>query len=677
MGLYGDLSYSAPKSGYVDPGVEQFFKATTAIQGKHDTMATGFDALAELNDNLKNTVHTSAADQEAARKIMEASDATIKDAVARGDFANLERELRKAGRDWTSKVTPLKENYKAIQEYNKIKQELGESGIDFKPADNFATYNPDGTQNRFTHDVQKRLEYDVKMRQMMALKADSMPTSLKGTDFAYILKHGSIEEISDDKIRNYAKDVFGAYKETSEYKQQFRVLTELGDNPMDAQTAENTIAKQLLTVGMGQEYKKQDANYMQNSAQADLDKSAAAAAAEQPMQSVWAGIVHKAFTLNPDGEAYTSTNTENLANMMPGNAITVNNGDGTSFKAVNVPGPKILSFAELSPETMYNLNTAEGLAATKYYQEALPLEAKKKELEDRLAAHKKHPSAINDNIGTWATSKSFVELELEKVKNQLNSIGYDENGKDLGYAYRNSFKELRKDVEKINDPSLIKLGKVISNMSIPSRVDESDPKNTVGVYDGQNPGMAIKMIGSISGRDIIDKLNYDGGHLQMGDNEDVKMMIKKGMINLKENEGVDPDKRYEIKYYGRVNINGTQGDDFDRTFYKGSKDFQNNLLGIQKHRADTMTSLTERARMINGLATDAEYGKDESGRTVTFKEIRETASASIKQMASQASASGDKNKASQLNTLASKLDNYKNLTPYQQQQVVQAINSLK
>src|SRR6187399_2124924 len=134
MGLYGDLSLSGAKSQYVDPNLDMFLKASTTLQQKHDINSASFDAIAELNDNLKNTIHRSAADQAKAQEIMGATNSTLNEATARGDFANMDRELRKAGRDFSSQVKPLQDNYKAIQEYQKQKMALGEQGLDFKPA---------------------------------------------------------------------------------------------------------------------------------------------------------------------------------------------------------------------------------------------------------------------------------------------------------------------------------------------------------------------------------------------------------------------------------------------------------------------------------------------------------------------------------------------------------------
>lgn len=139
-------------------------------------------------------------------------------------------------------------NKKQYDVHQEMLRQLGADAVDFTQPFK-GTVNEDGTYNRYTPKVEKRLDYDKQketyFNQIEAdLKQNGYTQDQINQEF---LKSTITGGISDSKIGNYLKQALKRHKTTSEYDQEKRALIRDG---YSEQEADIQIEKSLLATGL-------------------------------------------------------------------------------------------------------------------------------------------------------------------------------------------------------------------------------------------------------------------------------------------------------------------------------------------------------------------------------------------------------------------------------------------
>lgn len=145
-------------------------------------------------------------------------------------------------------------NKKQYDVHQEMLRQLGADAVDFTEPFK-GTVNEDGTYNRYTPKVEKRLDYDKQKEQFFNqfeqdLKQGNYKVDPNNPDFLKSIINGGI---SDKRIKSYADAALGRYSKTSEYDQEFRVRQK--ENPdASAQEINDEIRKSIINTGLERVY---------------------------------------------------------------------------------------------------------------------------------------------------------------------------------------------------------------------------------------------------------------------------------------------------------------------------------------------------------------------------------------------------------------------------------------
>lgn len=145
-------------------------------------------------------------------------------------------------------------NKKQYDVHQEMLRQLGADAVDFTEPFK-GTVNEDGTYNRYTPKVEKRLDYDKQKEQFFNqfeqdLKQGNYKVDPNNPDFLKSIINGGI---SDKRIKSYADAALDRYSKTSEYAQEFRVRQK--ENPdASAQEINDEIRKSIINTGLERVY---------------------------------------------------------------------------------------------------------------------------------------------------------------------------------------------------------------------------------------------------------------------------------------------------------------------------------------------------------------------------------------------------------------------------------------
>jgi len=148
------------------------------------------------------------------------------------------------------------DNKKIYEQYISEKQRLGEKALDFTRPENFkGTVNEDGTYNRFSYDVQERLDYDKPKEALFnqieaSYNEGELSQDKNNPEFLQSITRGGIS--SQDIKNKYLNPAIQRYRGTNEYRQEKRKLQEL--DGLTSEQADKEIEKSILATGLEKVY---------------------------------------------------------------------------------------------------------------------------------------------------------------------------------------------------------------------------------------------------------------------------------------------------------------------------------------------------------------------------------------------------------------------------------------
>ncbi len=262
-----NLNFQPYVKQYVGLPLKEIAEASSGLREQYDANIASADAIELAARQLKSLSSDDPIKQEKVKSIKNTIDEIAKSG-GRWEFQSAKvRELAKSFQG-DEDLMAIAESYRNAEEERKLYQQLSAQGqaIRFKPSDKHQTIirNEDGTvtRNIYTGDTQQQLQY----RQRMETFFDNMEkesnksrtknigeTTDANGNVISIDRINMSTGISKDRIVAQAKKSLDSYLQTNEGRQQFRVLTELGDGTgkvLTANEAKNQIQNELIIAGM-------------------------------------------------------------------------------------------------------------------------------------------------------------------------------------------------------------------------------------------------------------------------------------------------------------------------------------------------------------------------------------------------------------------------------------------
>lgn len=113
MPIFSQLKYNNYVPQYVGAPLDEYLHASSAIQNRFDQTAQGYSLVGELTDQLQAS--PLAGDTEAKRQLTDYVNKSIEDAAKRGNFDQMQNEMRSLARQYSKRAAPIKENLTRYQ----------------------------------------------------------------------------------------------------------------------------------------------------------------------------------------------------------------------------------------------------------------------------------------------------------------------------------------------------------------------------------------------------------------------------------------------------------------------------------------------------------------------------------------------------------------------------------
>jgi hypothetical protein len=113
MPLFSELKYNNYVPQYVGAPLDEYLRASTAVQDRYNQVQEGYSLLGELSESLQTSPLEG--DREAKKALLSNVTGKINEAAARGDFDQMQNEMRSLAKEYAKQATPIKENLSRYQ----------------------------------------------------------------------------------------------------------------------------------------------------------------------------------------------------------------------------------------------------------------------------------------------------------------------------------------------------------------------------------------------------------------------------------------------------------------------------------------------------------------------------------------------------------------------------------
>lgn len=668
-----EQQYNDPMSMYVDPRLDLLANAAGSLQKRHEENYANMSALDIAAANMKVAEGDAAIKQGAVNELK----GQLKAISEKGDYALAAPRIGMAtkGLLTNENLIAAQDNFKSIQEYEKRRQELGASALDFNPASNWSTVDP-VTQKprRFVADMEARKDWDARAQSVTKLVADAQNIPLGDAGVRGYLSSGSISGISDAKVRAYADNASRRFMQSEEGAQMYRALTKgaNGATPMTDDQARGEIARFMYDVGSAQIHKKTDINYqvnqpmMQEDSQAfqasqqedaqahdkemedlrykkamDLEKAKEEAKkkAEALVLSPAATFELAASTPNADKSFGTQMTTGDLVARGLDKTTITDPETGNKMEAVMVPMAIGTFGSKITPET--------GAFAHKEVEMAQQYFGKKKAIEDLRGQIKSLRTAAN--LPTTGLSKSIsqenamevkrIESEIERLEkgyNEADLYKLEEAGRITGKTNAQIQAEKQEYVATKRKEGLLgltpkqveiaqkyKTAYEGDNINIAKSVGQKlNGKRVAAVVDNTNGPSAFRVDGGIHGKFVA---KMTGSELTSTlSNEEIAWMKKTGQINSDENhfvfgDGLTDSKVYDVHFASPIPSSAGINTSYNNA-KAGVTTASKNMTSYAVTEAETAQRLQNRDKKMSGLVSNIPVPIDPNSAPVPYRE---------------------------------------------------------
>jgi hypothetical protein len=120
MALFGELPYNEYVPQYVGAPINELFQASQILQQRGEQTREGYDKVADDLNQLQSLSVDEPYKQHVAQQVQK----RIEDAAKRGDYQNMQREMRALSRDYIKQTAPVQQN---LNQYNELIKKIDES----------------------------------------------------------------------------------------------------------------------------------------------------------------------------------------------------------------------------------------------------------------------------------------------------------------------------------------------------------------------------------------------------------------------------------------------------------------------------------------------------------------------------------------------------------------------
>lgn len=124
MPIFSQLKYNNYVPQYVGAPLDEYFKSATAIQDRYNQVQEGYSLINELADTLP--VSPLKNDQDLKMQLMTDVNRSIEEAAKKGNFDQMQNEMRMLAKNYSKRATPIKEN---LARYQAAEKAISESEL--------------------------------------------------------------------------------------------------------------------------------------------------------------------------------------------------------------------------------------------------------------------------------------------------------------------------------------------------------------------------------------------------------------------------------------------------------------------------------------------------------------------------------------------------------------------
>lgn len=124
MPIFSQLKYNNYVPQYVGAPLDEFLASSSAVQGRYNQVQEGYSLIGELADTLQTSPLEG--DKSMKSQLLNQVNASIEDAAKRGNFDQIQNEMRFLAKQYAKQAAPIKEN---LSRYQAAEKAISESKL--------------------------------------------------------------------------------------------------------------------------------------------------------------------------------------------------------------------------------------------------------------------------------------------------------------------------------------------------------------------------------------------------------------------------------------------------------------------------------------------------------------------------------------------------------------------